>query len=98
MDGGRLMSDWTNFRDGVVKTLNFDTVTEEMKDTFSRWLLQELFPALKEPAETFCTQTIKQAENEKGWTKVRDLIILPFIVRFGLWAIEKSLEKCAETG
>lgn len=91
------MSDWVTFRDNVTKSLHFDTVTEEMKDTFSRWLLHELFPALKEPAEKFCTQTIKQAENEKGWIKVRDVVILPFIVRFGLWAIEKSLEKCTET-
>lgn len=86
------MSDWVNFRDGLIKNLSFDTVTEEMKDTFSRWLMAEVLPSLKEPAEKFCEQTAKQAETEKGWTKIRDLIILPFMVRFGLWAIKKSLD------
>jgi hypothetical protein len=90
------MSNWVTFRDELLKNLSFEHVTEEMKDSFSCWLLNETFPALKEPAEKFCVQVVKQAETEKGWTKVRDLIILPFVVRFGLWAIEKALTKATE--
>jgi hypothetical protein len=91
------MSNWTDFRDEVLKNLHFETVTEEMKEAFSEWLLRELFPALKESGTKFCQQIKEQAKAETGWSKVRDLIVLPLIINVGLWTIEKSLEKCAET-
>ena len=90
------MSNWVTFRDELLKNLNFEVVTEEMKDAFSNWILTNLLPSLKSPAEKFVSQVTEQAKNEHGWVKIRDLIILPFIVRFGLWAIEKSLAKSQE--
>jgi hypothetical protein len=92
------MSNWTDFRDEVLKNLHFETVTEEMKEAFSEWLLRELFPALKESGTKFCQQIKEQAKNESGWCKVRDLIVLPLIINIGLWAIEKSLEKTTSQG
>jgi hypothetical protein len=92
------MSNWTDFRDEVLKNLHFDKVTEEMKETFSEWLLRELFPALKESGSKFCDQIKEQAKTESGWSKVRDLIVLPLIINIGLWAIEKSLEKTTSQG
>lgn len=87
------MSNWTDFRDELLNSLHFDKVTEDMKDAFSEWLLKELFPALKESGTKFCQQIKEQAKTEKGWCKVRDLIILPLIIEVGLWAIENSLAK-----
>ena len=87
------MSNWTDFRDEVLKNLHFETVTEEMKEAFSEWLLRELFPALNESGKKFVSQIKEQAKSESGWCKVRDLIVLPLIIEVGLWAIEKSLDK-----
>ena len=87
------MSNWVDFRNELLNSLHFDTVTEEMKEAFSEWLLRELFPALKESSSKFCDQIKEQARNEKGWTKARDLIILPTIINVGLWAIENALDK-----
>ena len=85
------MSNWTDFRDELLNSLHFDTVTEEMKEAFSAWLLRELYPALKESGTKFVEQTKEQAQKETGWCKVRDLIVLPRIVEIGLWAMEQSL-------
>jgi hypothetical protein len=93
-----MMSNWTDFRDEVLKNLHFETVTEEMKEAFSEWLLRELFPALKESGSKFCQQIKEQAKTESGWCKVRDLIVLPLIINVGLWTIEKSLEKTTSQG
>ena len=87
------MSEWVKFRDELLNNLKFDKVTEEMKEAFSEWLLRELFPALKESGTKFCQQIKEQARNESGWTKARDLIILPTIINVGLWAIENALDK-----
>lgn len=87
------MSNWTDFRDEVLNNLHFETVTEEMKEAFSAWLLKELFPALDESGKKFVAQIKEQAKTESGWCKVRDLIVLPLIINVGLWAIEKSLDK-----
>lgn len=90
------MSNWTDFRDDLLKNLNFDKVTEDMKQAFSAWLLKELFPALKESGSKFVEQTKEQAKSESGWCKVRDLIVLPLIVEIGLWVMEKSLTSINE--
>lgn len=87
------MSNWTDFRDSVISQLDFETVTEDMKVQFTHWLVENLIPAVKPAATKFVEQVRQQASNESGWTKVRDLIVLPFIVEGTIWLIEKSLTK-----
>ena len=38
------MSAWTDFRDGIVDSLKFDEVTEELKEQFSSWLVETVMP------------------------------------------------------
>lgn len=47
------MSEWTKFRDNVVKTLKFDTVTEEMKKDLTVYIKDVILPLAKESAESF---------------------------------------------
>lgn len=90
------MSKWTDVRDRVIASLEFETVTEKMKDDFSRWLLENLLPEVKEIAKKFVEQTTAQAKDESGWCKVRDLVVLPCIIDGGLWLIEQALTKSIE--
>ena len=92
-----MASKWVTFRDSILQELKFDTVTEKMKDDFSRWLLENLLPQVKEIAEKFVSQIREQAASESGWCKIRDLIVLPFIIDGGLWLIEQALEKTVDT-
>lgn len=61
------MSDWTKFRDSVIKTLKFDTVTEEMKKDLTIYIKDVILPLAKESAESFISQTKEQAIKETGW-------------------------------
>ena len=87
------MSKWTDFRDSVVDSLKFDKVTDTMKDEFVKWLLEVLLPLAKTAADDFVKQIKAQATSEAGWCKIRDMIVLPFIIEGGLWLIEKVLNK-----
>lgn len=87
------MSKWTDFRDSVVDSLKFDKVTDTMKDEFVKWLVEVLLPLAKTAAGDFVAQIKAQATSETGWCKIRDMIVLPFIIEGGLWLIEKVLNK-----
>lgn len=88
-----MSSKWVPIRDTILEALRIDTVTEEMKAGLTRWLLAEIIPAAKTAAENFCEQIREQAKDETGWCKVRDLIVLPFIIEGGLWLVEHTLRK-----
>ena len=90
------MSKWTDFRDNVESSLQFDDVTEEMKQSVCKWLVAEMLPLAQTAADKFTAQVKAQAANETGWNKVRDLIVLPAVINGGLWLIEKALSKTAE--
>lgn len=87
------MSAWTDFRDSIVDSLKFEEVTEELKEQFSVWLMESALPLAHTVANSFIVQTKAQAADEKGWCKVRDLIVLPAVINLGLWVTEKALVK-----
>ena len=87
------MSKWTEFRDNALESLKFDKVTDSMKDELVKWLLEVLLPMAKSAADDFVAQIKAQASSESGWCKLRDAIVLPFVIEGGLWLIERALEK-----
>ena len=87
------MSAWTDFRDGIIDSLKFDEVTEELKQELTNWLEDTCLPLAKTAADSFIIQIKEQSKAESGWCKVRDLIVLPAIITLGLWLVEKSLSK-----
>ena len=90
------MSKWTDFRDNIENSLQFDDVTEEMKQSVCQWLAAEMLPMAQAAADKFTAQVKAQAANETGWNKVRDLIVLPAVINGGLWLIQKALSKTAD--
>ena len=90
------MSKWTDFRDRVIESIHVEEVTEDVKEDFTRWLLDILLPAVKPTADDFVAQLREQAKDESGWCKVRDMAVLPFVIEGGLWLIEKALTKSLE--
>lgn len=91
-----MSSKWVPVRDTILDALKIDVVTEDMKAGLTRWLLAEILPAAKKAAENFCEQIREQAKDETGWCKVRDLIVLPFIIEGGLWLVERALENTVD--
>ena len=90
------MSEWVKIRDTIVNALNVEKVTEDVKQSFTLWLLETAMPLAKESAKNFIAQTTEQAGNEKGWVKMRDLVVLPAIISGTLWLVETALKKSAE--
>jgi hypothetical protein len=88
-----MASKWIPVRDTILEALHIDVVTEEMKAGMTRWLLAEILPVGKKAADDFCTQTKEQAKDETGWCKVRDMVVLPFLVQGGVWLIEQALSR-----
>lgn len=86
-------SKWVTFRDSVLEAIKFDNVTEVMKNDFCRWFLEVAIPIMKVSGKDFVKQTKEQGASEKGWNKVRDLVLIPFLVEGGLWLIEYALVK-----
>lgn len=87
---------WVDFRDSIVDSLKFDTVTDSMKEQFTKWLLETCLPMAETAAESFIDQTKEQAKGESGWCKIRDMIVLPAIINGGLWLAEKALNASVE--
>ena len=87
------MSKWTDFRDNVEKSLDIGTVTEQVKQDFTGWLIQTAMPLAEKAADSFVTQVQAQAASESGWNKARDLVILPAVIRGGLYLVKTVLGK-----
>lgn len=90
------MSNWTEIRDNIEKTINIDNVTEDMKKDVCDWISATALPMVKTAADKFISQIKQQAETETGWNKVRDLIVLPALINGIIWIVEKSLSKAPE--
>lgn len=89
---------WVEFRDNVVQSVKFDTVTESMKEEFAKWLLEVVLPVAKTASVDFITQIKAQANTETGWCKIRDYLVLPFAIEGGLWAVDYVLKKTIQDG
>lgn len=87
------MSKWTDFRDSVLDAINVDEVTEATKQDLTAWLIETAQPLAEKAAESFIGQVKEQAADETGWCKIRDLIVLPFIVQGGLYLVKQTLAK-----
>lgn len=72
------MSAWTGFRDGIIDSLKFDEVIEELKEHFSGWLVENVLPLTHTAANSFIVQTKAQAAA---------------VINLGLWVTEKALAK-----
>lgn len=87
------MSEWTKFRDNILNNLKIDKITEDMKNDLTSYLHDVILPLCKESADSFITQIKEQSAQEHGWYKVRDLVVLPFIITAGIWLVEKTLSE-----
>lgn len=95
------MSKWTDFRDSMVDAMNLDSVVDDLKDQLVDSLASDGFPVIEELASTFISKIQEQAAAESGWNKIRDSVVLPLVIRVGLYMMKAvlagSTAKPAET-
>ena len=88
------MSKWTDIRDGALDAMKQGTmnVVEETKQEFLKNFIEAGVPVIEEYANEFVTKVKEQSENETGWTKIRDAIVIPFAVQIGLYIGKQILQ------
>lgn len=87
------MSKWTDIRDAIVKELNIDNVTEEVKQRITCAILSECLPAIEQAVDNFVAQVKEQSKSETGWLYWRDAIVLPTVMQGGVWLVKMVLDK-----
>ncbi|BEU88661.1 hypothetical protein TAMA11512_21250 [Selenomonas sp. TAMA-11512] len=87
------MSKWTDVRDAIVKELNVENVTEEVKQRVTRTILNEGIPFVEVVVDKFVGKTKEQAKTESGWCYLRDAFVLPMVLQGAVWGIKLVLEK-----
>jgi len=85
------MSKWTDFRDNMVDAMNLDSVVNDLKDQLVSSLTSDGFPVIEELATTFVGKIQEQAATEAGWNKIRDSVVLPLVIRVGLYMMKAVL-------
>ncbi|WP_302349569.1 hypothetical protein [uncultured Megasphaera sp.] len=87
------MSKWTDIRDSIVDALNTKDVTEEVKLTVTKKIIDEVIPIVENAVDNFCAATKDQAKTETGWVKVRDGIVLPLVMEGAVYIVKTVLNK-----
>lgn len=90
------MSKWTDFRDSMVDAMNLDSVVDDLKDQLVSSLTADGFPVIEELASTFISKIQEQAAAESGWNKIRDSVVLPLVIRLGLYMMKAVLAGSAK--
>ena len=87
------MRKWTDIRDSIIKKINVDRVTEEVKQCVTRTILAECIPAIEQAVDKFVTKIKEQAKDEHGWCYWRDAVVLPAVMQGGVWLVHLVLDK-----
>lgn len=90
------MSKWTDFRDSMVDAMNLDSVVNDLKNQLVSSLTSDGFPVIEEVANTFVGKIQEQAATEAGWNKIRDSVVLPLIIKLGLYMMKAVLAGSAK--
>lgn len=90
------MSKWTDFRDDIVESLQVEEVTEQVKQNLTKQIVESILPAIKTAADGFTSKIKEQAKAEKGWCKIRDMLVLPLVINGLIYVVELVLTKTME--
>lgn len=72
-------------------------ITEAAKNQLTRTLIKEGMPVLEEVTKKFIEAIQKQADNERGWNKIRDKFVLPLLINSVVWIVNFVLIKSIDT-
>ena len=90
------MSKWTDFRDDIVESLQVEEVTEQVKQNLTKQIVESILPSVKTVADGFTAKIKEQAKAERGWCKIRDMLVLPLAINGLIYVVELVLNKTME--
>ena len=90
------MSQWTNFRDAIEGEIENVKLDELAKQELTKNLVDNVMPAVDAWVDKLAAGLTEEAKGESGWCKIRDGIVLPYVLRalvyLGRQVLEKTLE------
>lgn len=87
--------DFTKARDEVIANVG-SLVSDKAKNELLCWFKDTALPYAEQVADAYVTTLKKEAENETGWCKVRDSIVLPLLIETSEFLTEKALTFLAD--
>lgn len=88
-------SAWVQVRDSLVEAMKVEEVGKELKDRFVGWAETEGIEFIETFANGVVDECRKDAENESGWCKIRDGVVLPAAITGGVFILKVVLGKAA---
>jgi len=90
------MSQWTNFRDAIEGEIENVKLDELAKQELTKNLVDNVMPAVDAWVDKLAGGLTEEAKGESGWCKIRDGIVLPYVLKaityVGRQVLEKTLE------
>lgn len=94
------MSQWTNFRDAIEGEIENVKLDELAKQELTKNLVDNVMPAVDAWVDKLAGGLTEEAKGESGWCKIRDGIVLPYVLKaimyIGKQALERTLANTVE--
>jgi len=87
------MSDWTKFRDAIEADVENMKLGEEAKQELTKNLVDNVMPAVDAWVDKLAGGLTEEAKGESGWCKIRDGIVLPYVLKAIMYIGKQALER-----
>ena len=87
------MSQWTNFRDAIEGEIENVKLDELAKQELTKNLVDNVMPAVDAWVDKLSAGLTEEAKEETGWCKIRDGIVLPYVLKAIMYVGKQALER-----
>lgn len=87
------MSQWTNFRDAIEGEIENVKLDELAKQELTKNLVDNVMPAVDAWVDKLAGRLTEEAKGESGWCKIRDGIVLPYVLKAIMYIGKQALER-----
>lgn len=87
------MSSWTNFRDAIEGEIENVKLDELAKQELTKNLVDNVMPAVDAWVDKLAGGLTEEAKGESGWCKIRDGIVLPYVLKAIMYIGKQALER-----
>jgi len=87
------MSQWTNFRDAIEGEIENVKLDELAKQELTKNLVDNVMPAIDAWVDKLSAGLTEEAKEETGWCKIRDGIVLPYVLKAIMYIGKQALER-----
>ena len=87
------MSTWTDFRDAIEGEIESVKLDEVAKQELTKNLVDNVMPAVDAWVDKLAGGLTEEAKGESGWCKIRDGIVLPYVLKAIMYVGKQALER-----